>query len=377
MPKKLTIEEAKKRALKRGLILLDDKYINKNTKMTFIDEEGYKYYLTLDVVSDKRTNKFNKVSVNNIYSIYNIQHMLDETGYGTKIISTEFHGFKDDLEFICGVCGEKFITNWDVINTTHKCTCNKCGLKRSAESHLKDKNEIRQQILDMGYKLLFDYENLHNIDVEDENGYRYHTTFYNLKNRTNKFHRFHKRNPYTLYNIKHLFETKYEGIKLSDNNIFILNETDIKNHKFNFICSKCGKEYSATLDNVRRDNRILCTKCTKRQSNIAWLVEKYLLKKNILFEKEKRFNDCKNINTLPFDFYLPKYNTVIEVNGSQHYYENELFEQSLKERKRIDKIKKDYCINNKIGYVEIPYWLIFNNREEKQTYKNIIDKILE
>ena len=31
------------------------------------------------------------------------------------------------------------------------------------------------------------------------------------------------------------------------------------------------------------------------------------------------FNDCKRKNKLRFDFYLPKYNVLIEYDGMQHF----------------------------------------------------------
>ena len=61
--------------------------------------------------------------------------------------------------------------------------------------------------------------------------------------------------------------------------------------------------------------------------------------------------------------------------GDQHYYESDMFTQSLKERRRIDLIKKNYCIENNINYVEIPRWKITNNHSIKG-YKILIDNIL-
>ena len=106
------------------------------------------------------------------------------------------------------------------------------------------------------------------------------------------------------------------------------------------------------------------------------IVQKYLEDKNIEFEKQKRFNDCRNKRALPFDFYLPKYNCVIEVNGSQHYYENDWFSQSLCERQNIDNLKKQYCINNDIVFLELPFWYIKNNNHIKEKYKEEIDNII-
>lgn len=102
------------------------------------------------------------------------------------------------------------------------------------------------------------------------------------------------------------------------------------------------------------------------------LISNILTKNNIIFEREKRFNDCKDKNTLPFDFYLPNYNIVIEHNGKQHYSPVDFGSgsSSLELIKKHDKIKKDFCLNNGIDYLEIHYSL-----SEEKVKKLINEKI--
>lgn len=82
-----------------------------------------------------------------------------------------------------------------------------------------------------------------------------------------------------------------------------------------------------------------------------------LTENNIIFEREKRFNDCRYKNPLPFDFYIKKLNTVIEFDGIQHFKSIEYFggEESLKNTQLRDEIKTDYCKNNNIGLIRIKY----------------------
>ena len=49
------------------------------------------------------------------------------------------------------------------------------------------------------------------------------------------------------------------------------------------------------------------------------IIHHFLLKHNIAVQFQKRFEGCKNVIPLPFDFYLPDYNMCIEFNGRQHY----------------------------------------------------------
>ena len=46
---------------------------------------------------------------------------------------------------------------------------------------------------------------------------------------------------------------------------------------------------------------------------------KWLDDHNLKYERQKRFSSCKNIRTLPFDFWLPEYGVTIEFQGKQHY----------------------------------------------------------
>ena len=83
------------------------------------------------------------------------------------------------------------------------------------------------------------------------------------------------------------------------------------------------------------------------------LLNKYSIK----FIPQHKFDDCKNKNVLPFDFYLPDYNTCIEFNGIQHYKAIEYFggEKRFKEQNKTDLIKKEYCKNKKIKLIIIKY----------------------
>ena len=59
-----------------------------------------------------------------------------------------------------------------------------------------------------------------------------------------------------------------------------------------------------------------------------------------------------------FDFYLPDNNICIEYQGQQHYYPIEHFggKDRFEEQVQRDLIKKEYCKNNNVILIEIPYW---------------------
>lgn len=102
-----------------------------------------------------------------------------------------------------------------------------------------------------------------------------------------------------------------------------------------------------------------CRKCNKNKGEEA--VRKFLIEKGIEFEEQKRFNDCRYKLPLPFDFYLPKYNICIESDGNIHSEKinwngkmtDKEMEENLKSNRLRDKIKNDYCKNNKINLLRV------------------------
>ena len=94
-------------------------------------------------------------------------------------------------------------------------------------------------------------------------------------------------------------------------------------------------------------------------------VRKYLNQLEIEFIEQKRFEECRNILPLPFDFYIPSLNMCIEYDGEQHFLKGcfgDTKGQVLLETQKRDNIKTQYCLDNNIKLIRIPYWE-FNNIE--------------
>jgi hypothetical protein len=77
------------------------------------------------------------------------------------------------------------------------------------------------------------------------------------------------------------------------------------------------------------------------------------------FEREKRFIGCRNINFLPFDFYVSTNSgeVVIECHGEQHYRPIAFWggQPAFEKRVMRDGMKKRFCESRGIQYIEIPY----------------------
>lgn len=98
-----------------------------------------------------------------------------------------------------------------------------------------------------------------------------------------------------------------------------------------------------------------CKRCSESfgEKEVAKFLDKY----KIYYQREYKFEDCKNIYQLPFDFYIPSMRTCIEFDGLQHYQPVPHFGglESYNRLKTNDKIKNDYCEENFINLVRIRY----------------------
>lgn len=124
-------------------------------------------------------------------------------------------------------------------------------------------------------------------------------------------------------------------------------------------CKIDGHVWHATPANVLFGKG--CPVCNESKGERQ--IRQWLQKYNIEYVYQKTFIDCKDINALPFDFYIPKYNICIEYDGEQHFRpvnfdgrETELVIQQFKKLQQHDKIKNQYCKNNNINLLRIPYY---------------------
>jgi len=82
-------------------------------------------------------------------------------------------------------------------------------------------------------------------------------------------------------------------------------------------------------------------------------IYRFLLERDIEFETQKRFPECKDITYLPFDFYLPSFNLLIEFQGIQHIRGFRGDKEDAKKIAKRDAIKKSFALDNKYEFLEI------------------------
>ena len=84
--------------------------------------------------------------------------------------------------------------------------------------------------------------------------------------------------------------------------------------------------------------------CSYNGSGGEQIVMTFLNNKNINYDFNKFF---KWMDKLQLDFYIPEYNAAIEVQGEQHFKENNFFDK-LNEQLKRDNKKRKLCEENNV-----------------------------
>lgn len=131
-------------------------------------------------------------------------------------------------------------------------------------------------------------------------------------------------------------------------------EVNYKNNytKIKIICKKHGVFLQIPSNHLSGKGCDLCQ--TSKNEN---LISLFLANNQIYYNRQHKFDDCKHIRRLPFDFFLPNYNMCIEFQGKQHYQPVEFFggENGFKLQLKRDKIKEIYCKSQGIKLMVIKY----------------------
>jgi hypothetical protein len=124
-----------------------------------------------------------------------------------------------------------------------------------------------------------------------------------------------------------------------------------------------GHLYKSLVKDRTRGNN--CPICRESKGETAF--ENVLKKYEIVYAREYRIPECKNINTLPFDFAMFSKEHVLcalgEFNGEQHYRVIDYSSRNYAKAERVfknvqirDAIKLKYCADHNIPLLIIPYW---------------------
>lgn len=312
MPRPKTQEEHIHSFNSKGLIPLE--YIpNIKTKIKCVDKNGFYYYLTEDVINDKRTKKFEKFSKINPYTIENFKKFLLDNGNQSSLIEMDINNLRTKkITLKCNNCGKIYQKRMCHFLMQSNYFCKNCAHRMAIEIFNRKYNveEVKE---------LFKNENI--IPLFD----RYDTNKDLL--------------PYSKIN------NQYE---------------------ISYIC--LSRLLANKKNNINIENRY------ENISNLEEKVADWLKNNKIYYTRQKTFKDLKYKSALRFDFYLIDYNIIIEVDGKQH--EDKLNFYNTNDIIIRDNIKNEYCKQKGIKLLRIKENSFDKNNSYKTILKKFLKDFL-
>jgi len=311
-----------------NLILLN-KFKNNKDKLILLDKNGYTYVRTWSDL--KRLSNFHIADDSNPYSIQNIKLWCKLNNKLFELISTEYKNNRKKLQWKClkEECGEEFYQAWD--NISSGCGCSFCASKQVGLS-----NCLATKFPEIA------------------------SDWHSTKNG-----------------------------KLTAFDITYGSEKDIW-----WQCKECNHEWIAKPNN-RTGSNTGCPECNKskgeKECKRVFIYKKFIeiaqddydklldidKHNNTYFIPQKTFEGLIGLGggLLSYDFYLPKYNLLVEYQGE--YHDGTVKNQTKEDFERQvehDRRKREYAKENKYNFLEIWYW-DFDNIEAILTKElNILSK---
>ena len=380
--KRRTLEEAKYIFSLANLELLSTVYKSVDTPMKCKNTDGYLFNRSLRTVEDAldKTQAYSKpFSIKNTYFWENIIYYMDNYVTTNTVLLSKKQDYlsgNSKLVFLCGSCGKTYKTTWaNFVHADNK-VCATCYRKIRYEADYTENRRTPMFVYydkakEMGLTLLSNNirSTKEKVEVQDEEGYKGIITASRLL-QGSTFEKFSVRNPYSLYNIRLLMEKRNNGCYIYDQ------EFKGTGYYLKARCA-CGADFTVDASHLIYEHKDKCNACRIKQSKIAQAVEDWLKLNKITYTKEKIFDGCrgKKGKLLQFDFYVSDKNICIEVDGLQHFKPVTWFgatkeeaEENFNILKSNDSVKNQFCLQNGIILIRLPFWQI----EHSEEYKTIL-----
>lgn len=426
MGKIYTIDEIKNMIENNGYEVIGN-IIDMKTKVECLNSDGYRVMINPGGLKN-RGDKPDIVSIHNPFSIDNIKQWIQNNNFTCKLISSVYKNSKEKLEWECECGNHYFASWADVRSDYKRycnyCAKSKRydGLvdynEMVYEECLKRNYELlpNQNIVRSNTRFKYICKKHRDYGIQESFPNNFITSYGNggcyacciekrrmnkrkeesfFKDITEKAGLIYIRTEYTSDDRTRII---YRCKKHYDKGEFSTYITNMKNNKGG--CPCCNGQYRTKEDLQNELNELqlhveileykdyaspckcrclicnniwnsqgvyltqghTCPNCSKSKFELS--VENILQKFNLSYISQYRFENCKDIVSLPFDFYLNDNNIAIEVDGEGHYmpipYSSSWSESELKKNfEKIqyhDKIKTDFCNSNNIPLIRIPYW---------------------
>lgn len=329
------------------LLTLEIDYVNANTPVKIKCTCGEIIHNTFSQFKIKKGYCINCVNQAKLIPFNEIEQFVISRGYTLITTENEYKNVKEKFQIECNKCKYHFFSTFSNFKY-NETSCKLCYIN----SLIIPYKEIKDLVESFGYELL---------TPESE----YKSTKkpiilncpickINMKTTASAIRSNGPSCAVCNHNAKITFQDLEKYVNKSGDKL-LTQKDEFKGMKTKILvkCSKCKNNYSTTFSSFKYDDvRCKCLNESKGERKIRL----YLTKHKIQFIRNHYFNDCKNKNVLPFDFYLPDYNIIFEFDGIQHFIINDYFGQESFERTREnDIIKTRYCYNNGIHLFRIDY----------------------
>ena len=145
------------------------------------------------------------------------------------------------------------------------------------------------------------------------------------------------------------------------------------NTKIEIVCPDCKSRQSIGVDKLT-ERGFRCKTCSDGLSYSERLTRNLLIYLNVEFITQKTFDEGKHY----YDFYLPKYNAIIETHGIQHYEQtrrNGKRVRTLEEEQENDKLKREIALQH--GIKDVNYHEVDCRVSTLEYCKNGLIKAIE
>lgn len=283
--------------------------------------------------------------------------------YDYELLSTEINRFTDNFEYICNRHKEHGVQHstyeWMIRGGRH---CRYCGIERRGIKKRLDESEIKKIVEEKGYVYCgVEYGSYRSPTRKKV------TVLVKCKQHENKGVQAMSLDSIKAGNGRCKYccgreKTKDDLQQEIDNIGSNLSVVKYKTYDQPILvkCNNCEHEWYTK--GVYLHCGVGCPNCHK--SNFEKEVQMILDNNDIAYIQQFKFRDCRDKNPLPFDFYLKDLNILIEVDGEGHYKpirrsrsmsDDDAIKQ-LETIKYHDSIKTQYCVDNNIKLIRIPYW---------------------
>jgi len=341
--------------------LISKKYNGNTYPLIFKDYEEYMYSVRWqDFMQHKIPERFH---TSNPYTIQNINLWCKLNNKSFELLNNIYNGAKENLKWQClkEDCGEIFEMTWAVILQNHGCPyCNgkqvslsNClatkNPKLAKEWHPTKNGELTPYDVTCGSnkEVWWLCKNGHEwekqIKVRNINGCPYCSHFYPSKE----------------YNLLVINPRLCEEWNYEKNEKKPEEYTPNANKSVWWICRECNHEWKTKIGYRHKNNSSGCYECN--QSKGETKIREWLRNYDILFDSQKTFEGLVGLGNglLSYDFYILKYNLLLEYQGIQHEKYIRGFHKSKKDfDKQVehDRRKKEYAEQNGYELLEIWYW---------------------